>query len=405
MHIVIVCQVFFPDTQSTSELLTSLLRDFSDSPLKFTVITAYTENEKSGQSPRREYIGNLEIRRTGIKMRYRGSILRRGLHYLCYMSGASIELVRLRKASLVFGVTNPPFTPVWLWSLSKLFLGRYQVMLQDIYPEGLIAVGKLKSRSIVSRLWRHFNGLALNEADKIFVLGRDMRELVRSHYSVGITKIVYIPHWSIVPPATPIAPESATLMGRLDLKDKFVVQYSGNMGLWHDIDCIIRAAARLTNRNDIHFLLIGDGLRLQHAKRLASALGIRNLTWLPFQENRELHDSLSSCHLALVSQREGLQGIAVPCKLYGIMAVGRAILAMVPSGSEIDLVVREENCGHVVSPGDDDALATAILELAANRPMLQQMGLNSYNAFQRKYTVSRAKTKFEAAWSQAPIGL
>jgi glycosyltransferase involved in cell wall biosynthesis len=405
MQCVFLCQVFYPDSQSTSQLLTDLLRAAAGGPLQFTVITGFTSKESGKFPPRRETFDGIEVRRTGIAAEYKKTLIRRGLHYFCYMIGATAELWKVRKHSLVFGVTNPPFTPISLWMLSKCFVGRYQVWLHDIYPDGLIAVGRLQPEGLVARLWRAVNRRALRGAERLVVVGRDMAELVESVYGVPRDKIEYVPHWSSFTPGARARAEETQMFRTLLLDKKFIVQYSGNMGLWHDIESIVLAAHKLRDRQEIRFLMIGDGLRRVKAEQLAVELGLQNMTWLPFQPKESLSDSLACCHLALVSQREGLKGIAVPCKIYGILASGRGVLAQVPSGSEVDLVVNEEACGVTVPPGNADALAGAILELHQDRARVARMGENAFRAYQEKYTLEVAVERFKRIWSSAELAV
>lgn len=397
-HIVVVCQVFHPDTQATSQLFSELLRALGGNAQRLTVVTGYTAKRNGSFPPKREMLGSVEIRRTGVAMDYKRSLLRRGFHYVCYLAGATRELWKLRNCTFVFGVTNPPFTPVWLWLLRHWFVKRYQVMLLDIYPEGLLGLGTLNARSWVVRVWRAANRKALQHAERVLVLGRDMAELVESAYGRARGRIDYVPHWGLLDDAEPVSVESRQLVRDLGLAGKFLVQYSGNMGLWHDIVTIVRAAAGLQDQTDIHFLMIGDGRRLAPSRHLAQELGVRNMTWLPFQPKEHLSDSLSSCHVALISQREGLKGVAVPCKLYGILASGRPVVAMVPDGSEIDLVVREESCGRTIAPGDVGGLIAAILDLKTNPVLREQMGRNAHRAYQRKYTLQAATETFRRLW-------
>ncbi|MCX6924752.1 MAG: glycosyltransferase family 4 protein [Verrucomicrobia bacterium] len=401
MHVVLISQVFYPDSQSTSQLLTELLCGIGGGLLRVTVVTGHTAEQEGRFPPRRERLGVVEIRRAGIAMNYKRSLLRRGLHYFSYMAGATVELWKLRKCSLVIGVTNPPFVPVWLWLLSKTFLGRYQIILHDVYPDGLVALGTMKPRGWMTRIWRAANRRALQSADRVVVLGRDMGELVQTVYRVPSGRIDYVPHWSVFQAAEAVPAEKTRMADKLGLQGKLVVQYSGNMGLWHDIESIVKAAAKLQGHAGIHFLMVGDGVRRAKGQQLAVQLSPRNMTWLPFQPKESLNDSLSCCHLALISQREGLKGVAVPCKLYGILASGRGVLAMVPTGSEVDLVVQEERCGRTIPPGDVDGLVACILEMEQNRSLVQEMGENAFRAYRQKYTLDLAINKFQEIWRQS----
>jgi glycosyltransferase involved in cell wall biosynthesis len=225
-----------------------------------------------------------------------------------------------------------------------------------------------------------------------------MKELVESVYCVPRSCIDYVPHWSTFEPDEIIPAEKTEMVKKLMLEKKFLVQYSGNMGLWHDIDSVVEAAADLKDHPDIHFIMIGDGMRRAHAQLRADQFQLQNMTWLPFQPRETLADSLSCCHIALISQREGLKGVAVPCKLYGILASGRGIVAMVPAQSEIDLVVHEEECGQTISPGDIGGLVSAILQLKGKPSLVARMGENAFRAYHQKYTLKTAITKFQNIW-------
>ena len=150
----------------------------------------------------------------------------------------------------------------------------------------------------------------------------------------------------------------------------------------------------------IRFLFIGDGRRAVAAKKLSEDLGCHNIIWLPFQPQQELDDSLACCNLSIISQREGLQGIAVPCKLYGILSSARCILGVVPEGSEVARVIKEESCGVINMPEDCKSLAQEILRLSSQRDEVMAMGKRSFEAYNQKYTLDVAANSFDRHWSR-----
>jgi colanic acid biosynthesis glycosyl transferase WcaI len=271
-------------------------------------------------------------------------------------------------------------------------------MFLDIYPEALIALGRLRRDSPIARSWMGLNRLSYAAARPLAVLGRDMIPLLARNYAMDPDRIVYIPPWSVAEPDTPLPFEQNALAHTLGLADKFVVQYSGNMGLLHDIESLVHAAARLRGDPHIHFLFIGKGRRRRGAETLARSLNLTNITWLDFVPREQLPETLSCCHAALVSMRDGMEGVAVPSKLYGILAAGRAVIAQVPAGSEIAMVVEEEACGLVVPPGDIERLVDTIRTLAADRVAVDQMSARAYAAYRAKYTIDQAVQSFKRMW-------
>ncbi len=405
LPVVVLCQVFHPDTQSTSQLLSDVLARLSEIGHPLKVVSGYTGlGAENGQLPSVEVWRGIEIRRVGFRASVKKNLILRAMTYLGYTGGVNWQLLRVPRGSRILVVTNPPFLPVLVWLVCSLRGFRFKVMLQDIYPDGLIAVGRLRADGVMNRAWRALNRRAFSAASEIWVLGRDMKQLVREKYGIPRQKVRYVPHWSVVAAHTTKIPEQTELWAALELKGKFVVQYSGNMGLWHDLETIVRAAKLVEGHSAIQFLLIGQGMRKPAAEQLSRDIGATNIHWLPYQNRNDLEDSLACCHVALISQRAGLEGVAVPCKLYGILASGRAVVAQVPARSEVALVVGEENCGRVVAPGDAEALARCILELSAAREETARMGSRAHAAYLQKYTLESGARAFEKGFSDwAPM--
>jgi glycosyltransferase involved in cell wall biosynthesis len=192
----------------------------------------------------------------------------------------------------------------------------------------------------------------------------------------------YIPLWQDADLINPINFNSNPLISKYRLQNSFVVQYSGNMGLWNDMKTIGEALNQLPA--EVKFLFIGGGMR---KKELMNSINDRmSAIFLPFQENTDYAYSVTACHAAIVSLREGLEGMAVPSKIIGIMAAGIPVIAMVPDQSEIAFIVTEEQCGLIVTPGDAMGLVSAIIKLKSDEALRERMGLNGRRAFLKKYT-------------------
>jgi glycosyltransferase involved in cell wall biosynthesis len=393
--VIVLCQVYHPDSQSTSQLLSDVLAKLAERGRKMIVLSGYPGVYDGRRLAQTETWKGVEIRRGGMRSSMKKNLVTRVLTYLTYSSHVVWQLMRHPGRARVLVVTNPPFLPVLAWLVCSVRGHQFKLMLQDIYPDGLVAVGHATGGGAVDRLWRAANHQAFRQAREIWVLGRDMRELLYSRYEVAAKKIRIVPHWSPVEFGAVRRVEATRLHAELKISDRFVVQYSGNMGLWHDLQTVVRAAAHLRGDPSIVFLLIGQGRERGPAERLAGELGLQNIIWLPYQKRELLEDSLSCCHVALISQRAGLEGVAVPCKLYGILASGRAIIAQVPAVSEVAYVVSEERCGRVIAPGDVVGLAREIAALAADRATVTEMASRAHEAYRLKYTLATGADAFE----------
>jgi colanic acid biosynthesis glycosyl transferase WcaI len=400
-HLVWVTLDFYPDDQASSQLFTDLLLRLAGERLAITVFCGYPVRATKGRPgpvPRTETLGGITIKRCGFNVEEKHGLVNRALLYAAFLLHASWRLLRVDRTSMVFGVTSPPFIAQVLWLTSRLRHFSYGYMFLDIYPEALIALGRLKGDSPIARCWMGLNRLSYAAAHPLAVLGRDMIPLLARNYALDPERLTYIPLWSVAEPDRPLPFSENTLALRLGLADKFVVQYSGNMGLLHDIESLVHAAARLRDEPQIHFLFIGKGRRRQSAESFSTSLGLTNITWLDFVPREQLPETLTCCHAAIVSMRAGMEGVAVPSKLYGILAAGRAVIAQVPAGSEIAMVVEEEACGLVVPPGNIERLVDTIRTLAADRVAVDQMSARAHTAYRAKYTIDQAVLSFKRMW-------
>lgn len=394
--VVIVCQVFYPNTQSSSILLTDLALNLQNKNTRITVICGFPNGVDNDIVKRYENFNGIDIYRCGINVNLKAGLWQRATSYISYLLHAGWKLLFLSEKEIILGVSNPPFLSIVLMIVSLIKNCKYYFIVHDVYPEGLVAVGKLKEQSLITKIWRKLNQFSYRRSEKIVTLGRDMSDLLINNYALDRHKIEYIPNWSLTTSAKPISFGQNDLAHKLEIQSKFVVQYSGNMGLWHDIDTFIRAAASLNNNPDIQFLFIGNGIGQKQAQELAQQLHLTNIIWMDFVPTEQLNTSLTCAHVALISLNSGLEGIAVPCKLYGILASGRAIVAQVPQKSEIAYVIEEEECGFVVPPGDVDGLVVKIEQLFADRDLTNKMGENSFLAYKSKYTIESITKQFQS---------
>lgn len=386
-----VTEIFHPNPQSTSQLLTALFSGWVIDTGSVAVVCG-KESAESLDGGLEDNLSAVMIRRCGLRIDGKRSLVNRFLRYLSFTLAATWELLWMRPKRIC-AVSNPPYSPIWIWLVTRLTRTPYDLLLHDIYPDGLIATGMLAPRSPIADLWRALNRIAYGSAASLIVLGRDMANLVHEQYAVRRDRIYVIPNWSPTAFQSPSSPE------RRDPGSPFVALYSGNMGSWHDIDMIVEAAKLLADDQRIRIRMVGGGKRRAAAEARSLQLGLCNMSWGDFVPLEKLGELLASCDVAIVSQRDGLTGIAVPCKLYGILAAGRAVLAAAPADCETALVIREESCGIVMPPHDSAKLATALRRLADDPAECGRMADRARSAYEQKYSLAEARKRFQRLWN------
>lgn len=270
-------------------------------------------------------------------------------------------------------LTQPPLFSLW-GGVLKLVRGQdYSQVLMDIYPEVAIEAGLLSPSSPITRLLNFLAHSSLKFADRIIVIGRCMERRV---IDMGINPnyITFIPNWADQEAIYPIKSEENPLRREWGWQNKFVVLYSGNIGVSHFFDDLLEVCRRLRNNHNLVFAFIGEGQRLNDIKAFKEAYNLDNIVILPFQDQTLLARSLSAGDIHFVSLRNRFEGLVVPSKTYGILAAGRPVLYQGPPNSEIAQLIETEKVGTVVPLDDADQLEEVILNYVNHRDLTQCQG-------------------------------
>ncbi|HEV2283653.1 MAG TPA: glycosyltransferase family 4 protein [bacterium] len=243
------------------------------------------------------------------------------------------------------------------------------VNVQDIYPQTLIDLG-LARNPVVLGVLRWLERRAYRRASALTVHSEGNRALLLSR-GVDAAKISVIPNWVDTGAAPP--PDPNPYRVDLALGDRVVVLFAGVMGYAQDMAVIVEAAGRLRDDPRIVFLLAGDGVRRAEAEALASAQGLANVRFLPFQAIDRYPVLVAAADCCLVTLQAAVGTPVVPSKIAGILGQGRPVVAALPDGDARELVARSGG-GVCVAPGDAAALAAAIRELAAHPEHRRALG-------------------------------
>ena len=391
MRLLFLNRSFWPDPEATGQFLTQLCEDLS-AEHRITFIAGPSLYVRDGQRRplKRDRRGQVEIIRTWgtrfSKRRLVGRLTNLGSYYLL----AATAAVRLQRPDVIIAETDPPLLGALGAMLKRRWACKLVYNVRDLYPDVAEANGGLKSRPLLAVL-RHANAYAFRHADLVVTLGNDMARRIAAK-GVPASKVTVISDWVDTRQITPM-PNSRF---RAELGERFVVMYSGNMGLSQQLECVIDAARRLRDDPRVLFVLIGEGARKQALEALSRELNLGNVKFLTYRPQEQLAESLSAADLHLVPLMRGAQGCMVPSKIYGVLAAGRPFVAMMETDSEIARIAREHAVGFVVPPGDSDALARTIAAAASKPVELHAMGIRARKLALRSYTRVAATRQFAA---------
>jgi glycosyltransferase involved in cell wall biosynthesis len=391
--VLLISQVFYPDEVAVANLFTILCSELIRSGINIEVWCAQPSYTTTQRQPGYRVYQGIRIYYLSSTNFSKNKLYGRAFNFITFTLSVVARLIFSKDKTQIVSHTTPPFLAIIISFISRLKNRIFIYVLMDVFPDGLIRLERASANNIFIRCWQHLHLGAFKRSKKIIVIGRDMHDWLISVYPQGSSKIEYIPLWQDDDLIKPTDFNSNPFVITNNLQNHFIVQYSGNMGLWNEMK--IFADAVNDNLEDILFTFIGGGMRKNELVDSILISNPSNAIFFPFQTNSEYSNSVTACHIALVSLREEAEGMAVPSKIIGIMAAGIPVIAMVPENSEIAYIVKEANCGYVLNPSDKKGLIDAILELKTNEVLRQEMGQNGRNAFNKKYTTSIIAKKYD----------
>lgn len=281
-------------------------------------------------------------------------------------------LMKYRNFEVLF-ISLPPMA----YLLSIFLPNRCSMLIWDVYPDVFKITG-MKESNLIYSIWTRLNRLAFRKAYKIFTIGNKMAELLSQY--VDREKIQVTPLWSIFQSNGSVDKKNNPFVEQHSLDEKFVVQYSGNIGLTHNVEVMVELAEQMKEHEDILFQIIGRGPRKPNLKLLVEEKNLPNCVFLPFQSDAMFPYSLSAADVGVVILDESTSKGSVPSKSYNLMSYGIPALYIASKDSELHNYA--EKYGHAECFNHDklNKAADFILELKENGNLQKQLARNAVEA-------------------------
>jgi colanic acid biosynthesis glycosyl transferase WcaI len=298
-------------------------------------------------------------------------------------------LLRARRGDRIITVTNPATLPYVIAAACRLRRLEYHIIVYDIFPHQLIGAGAIDEDSRIARIAPFMNRWLYRGAVSIAVVGRDLQNRVRPLVEDVDTRVGVVTVWADVDQVRALDRNESALLEQHSLKDRFVIQYAGNMGPLQDLPLIVDAMEKLVHHPNIHLLAFGDGRLRRWTEDEVKRRGLTNITICDPVDRSRSEQVHQACDVAIVSLVKGMTGAAVPSRLYNFMAAGKPIVAAVDPESEVARVVSESDIGWVVGTENPSALADAFLDAASNPERVRVMGREARRIAETEYSQER----------------
>jgi glycosyltransferase involved in cell wall biosynthesis len=384
---------FYPDYASTGHLLTELAVGLSGMGCKVTVYTAHPTYRSRERAKKSEVYEGVQVYRLPSTQLDKNSKVGRILNSVSFFISALITLLFHRTSGPLLIVSVPPFLPFLGYIVRRLKGNPYVSLFYDVYPDIAVRLGYLKSGGLMERIWDLMNSLVLGHASRVIALSEPMKEIVlgkaNTNGQADEQKFRIIHNWVDEGFIKPMAKAENWFVAQQGLQDKFIVLYSGNIGLSYDLETVIAGAERLRDKN-MEFLFIGEGGKKKKLQALVAQRQLQNVRFLPYQPRDILPFSLTCSDVCLVALEKGVEGLSMPSKLYTILASGRPVIALVEEDSAVARIIKEADCGARVAQNDVDALVRVLESYYENLEVARKQGENGRAYCLEHFTLSRA---------------
>lgn len=380
MNIAIVSINYCPELTGISVYTTGLAESLVAEGDQVDVYTAFPYYPQWRKSPAHHWlwywaedINGVRVRRHYLYVPGRPSAIRRMIHELSFVFSATLGYLFGPKADVTVIVSPSLFLGIPLALLAKLKGSATLFHVQDLQPDAAVDTGMLRP-GLVTDFFYWIERLTYRLCNRVSTISEGMRRRI-AEKGVPREKIVLLRNWAN-DDHVHVQPGDTGLRREWGLDDKFVVLYSGNMGVKQGLGNLLACADALRAERDIAFVIVGEGGEKDALVAQASAMGMANVEFRPLQPMDRLGELLATADIAVIPQKAGVADIVLPSKLANILASGRPVVAAAAAGTELAHILRDGDCGRVVPQGDPVMMAEAILELRDDPALRTRLGAN-----------------------------
>jgi glycosyltransferase involved in cell wall biosynthesis len=275
----------------------------------------------------------------------------------------------------VFVSSNPP-----LLNFIKLFCrNKVSLLVYDVYPDGLASGGFIKKNGAIYRIWSWLNKKSFKRLQSIITITNGMARALSSY--IDSSKISVVPAWSNQNLSTAENAETENkFIKKYNLEDKFLIIYSGNLGLGYDLESLVYLAKEIKDNESIRILILGDGFKRGVIENLIRDYEISNCLLLPYQPANLFVSMLEAMHVGVVSLEKGAAQVAIPSKTYNILGAGKPVLCLGSKESDLATLIEESESGESFESDSATAIKSFVLKLFSDKQYYNQLSQNALTA-------------------------
>ncbi|OYD17600.1 hypothetical protein CH333_00285 [candidate division WOR-3 bacterium JGI_Cruoil_03_44_89] len=390
MHFLILTQYFPPEVGGAQIRLYSIAKQLIRKGNKVTIVTSMPNYPAGKIVPAyrrkfflREKIGNIPVIRTWIYASPCNSTIVRLLNYFSFTFSSIYGILSISKPDYIFVESPPLFLGISGYFTSRLKRCPYIFNISDLWPDSVREMGIIKNRFLL-KLAEMLESFLYKKALIVNGVTEGIVDALKNKKQVFKDKVLFLPNGVDSELFKPL-PTNKQLAMNLQIQGKKIFIYAGLHGYAQGLETLIQSARILKQRDDIFFLLVGDGPEKINLKCIAQKQCLKNIAFLPpcpFYDMPKLF-SMSMASIVLLRKIDLFKG-AVPSKVFS--ALSCSVPVIYSGEGECARIIRETNSTIVVEPENAEALAKAVRDLADDTELAHNLGKLGRELVERKYS-------------------
>lgn len=404
--ILVYAHYYYPDVASTGQILTELCENLIDT---FDITVICTIPSYSGKIDNKyrdkkfyfEEINNVHVVRVRVPEFDKSNKISRIKNIVSYYRNAIKITKKIGKFDLVYALSQPPILGGMLGRKGKKITGGKLIYnIQDFNPEQIMAV-KFSKIKLLTNILMKLDKKTCKESDLIITVGHDMKKTLENRFkNEDIPNNVVINNWineSDIYPLDKNDKKIKEFKKKYNLENKFIIMYSGNIGLYYDLENLIKIFGDYKDNDKIAFVFVGNGSIKEKLVSYVKENKIKNIIFIPYQDKKDLNISLNVADVHLVTNAKGIKGVSVPSKIYGCLATNIPIFGILEKNSEAWNIIEKSKCGMLSETGNYDEIEKNLDVIINEKDNLYKKYSTGRKYLEDNFTKDKSIKKYEEA--------
>ena len=385
MKIVITTPILYNPTSPFNHLFKDIIGGFLDDGNQVVRLVA-VENENETEYKYGYEGSNIEYKLFKRKNSDHGNIISRYIRDTLTNIKEARAISKLKDIDVLF--EDVSYSSFWAVRAAKKKGIKVVAMLQDVWPDNAVQSHIIAEGSFLYKYFEKWQKPVYKNADRLICISDDMKDFIVSK-GVNPDKIDVIYNWGYSNDVVDTSWEENEFVKKYKLdRNKFYAVYAGNIGKMQNVEIVVNAAKELQDREDIQFLIIGDGARRETIEEMS--VGLKNVTMLPMQPSELATHIYSAAGVNIIPLVAGGTKTAMPSKTGVVLSCGKPVIFCFDSSERFMESVEKSHAGTVIDPDNPQALAAEIVKYVDADKKTKEYALFK-STFRRQVNIEKYK--------------